>query len=49
MVPADALAQFNACDVGHTPVGDDECRLVFDKQIHRLLARLGKENRVVLL
>ena len=48
VVAADALAQFDAADVGHAPVGDDKCRLVFDKQIHGLPATLRCQNGVVL-
>jgi hypothetical protein len=48
VVLADTLAQFNAADVGHTPICDYKLRLVFIKQIHGLAAILRQQNGVVL-
>jgi hypothetical protein len=39
-VLAYALAEFNAADVGHSPVGDYQGRLVFGKEINGLAAVL---------
>ena len=48
-VSSDALAEFNATDVRHSPVGDYQSRFVFGKKIQSLASVLRKEDGVALL